>query len=211
MPEQIAALVGLATHEVIAQRADDAGEWIELLLEATTEPVAARAPETSPLEARPGDLVGPYLVEKVLGHGASARVLQVSDDSGHSYALKVSLGPEHDVRLDAEAAGTTRAVLQKIEQATPLVEAGWSSLTPQRQKGKALEISPEFARMRLTSIARAEIAGARSLDSIVVLREPAEIVEAFVKEAGLNAAPKGPASKSAGGAGGAAKRGGKAQ
>lgn len=116
--------------------------------------------------------------------------------------------------LDAEAAGTTRAVLQKIEQATPLVEAGWSSLTPQRQKGKALEISPEFARVRLTSIARAEIAGARSLDSIVVLREPAEIVEAFVKEAGLGAAPKGAAAKTAGtagAAGGAAKRGGKAQ
>jgi serine/threonine protein kinase len=104
VPEKIAELVGLATHEVIAQRADDAGQWIELLLETVTAPVAERAPETSPLEARKDDIVGPYRVEKVLGHGASARVLQVIDDSGHSYALKVSLGPEHDVRLDAEAA-----------------------------------------------------------------------------------------------------------
>lgn len=104
VPERIAELVGLATHEVVAHRADDAGQWIELLLEEVTAPIAERPPEISPLKARMDDRVGPYLVEKVLGHGASARVLQVRGDDGHSYALKVSLGPEHDVRLDAEAA-----------------------------------------------------------------------------------------------------------
>jgi serine/threonine protein kinase len=104
VPEAVADLVAMATHEVIAQRADDAGQWIELLLNEITKPVAERPPETSPLEARPGDMVGSYLVEGVLGHGASARVLQVTDDAGHTYALKVSLGPDHDGRLDTEAA-----------------------------------------------------------------------------------------------------------
>ncbi len=39
----------------------------------------------------------------MLGHGASARVLEVVADDQRHYALKCSLGPDHDGRLDAEA------------------------------------------------------------------------------------------------------------
>jgi serine/threonine protein kinase len=104
VPEQVAQMVCLATEEVVASRADDAGLWVEMLLQEVTAPMVARTPETSPLDARKADMVGPYLVEGVLGHGASARVLLVSDDNARQFALKVSLGPEHDPRLRAEAA-----------------------------------------------------------------------------------------------------------
>jgi serine/threonine protein kinase len=104
VPEAVAQLVCQATDATIASRPDDAGQWIEMLLEEVTAPAAERPLEISPLEARAGDMVGPYLVEGVLGHGASARVLLVSDDAGRQLALKVSLGADHDERLQAEAA-----------------------------------------------------------------------------------------------------------
>ena len=62
------------------------------------------------------------------------------------------------------------------------------TLRPQRHRGKALEISPELARARLTAVARAPLGALvaeRSLDAIVVLRDPAEIAEALAREAGL--------------------------
>jgi hypothetical protein len=44
----------------------------------------------------------------VLGHGASSRVLEVERDDGRRFALKVSLGPDHDDRLRAEARALAR-------------------------------------------------------------------------------------------------------
>ncbi|MCE9575765.1 MAG: protein kinase [Deltaproteobacteria bacterium] len=104
VPGEVADRICFATEDVVASRADDAGAWVEMLLEAVTAPVAERPPEISPLEARAEDMIGPYLVKGVLGHGASARVLEVIDNDGRELALKVSLGPEHDERLRAEAA-----------------------------------------------------------------------------------------------------------
>ena len=95
-----------ATKRAVPLRYDHAGEWIELLLENITrpEPVPV-APELDPLEARKTDeLAGGLTVEAILGYGATSRVLQVERALDHrSYALKVSLAPEHDERLVEEA------------------------------------------------------------------------------------------------------------
>ncbi|HZX00728.1 MAG TPA: hypothetical protein VFF45_00640 [Bacilli bacterium] len=90
--------------------------------------------------------------------------------------------------LDVASVGSTRAIFEKLARATPLVEATSDTLRPQRHRGKALEISPELARARLTAVARAPLGALvaeRSLDAIVVLRDPAEIADAFAREAGL--------------------------
>ncbi len=102
VPDQLAEAIAMATAEVLAQRANDAAEWIDLVLESATGPAPVAEPERSPLDARKDDLLGPYKVIRVLGHGASSRVLEVEHDDSR-YALKVSLGPDHDERLAAEA------------------------------------------------------------------------------------------------------------
>tara|TARA_R110002096_G_scaffold44524_1_gene119665 strand:- start:26619 stop:30962 length:4344 start_codon:yes stop_codon:yes gene_type:complete len=108
--EKVAEVIEGATHLVLLQRYDDVGEWVDLLLEYATEPAADDAePETNPLNARKGDILsggkaGDLIVHGVLGHGATSRVLDVErDDDGKRYALKVSVSPDHDKRLEAEA------------------------------------------------------------------------------------------------------------
>ncbi|MBA3458494.1 MAG: protein kinase, partial [Deltaproteobacteria bacterium] len=101
VPEQLAEAITMATAEVLAARANDATEWIDLLLNAATAPTAEPEPERSPLDARKDDDVGGYKVIRVLGHGASSRVLEV-ERADTRYALKVSLGPDHDPRIVAE-------------------------------------------------------------------------------------------------------------
>ncbi len=101
IPAPLAELIAIATAEVVATRANDAGEWIDLVLDCATAPAAEPEPERSPLDARKDDLVGEYRVIRVLGHGASSRVLEVEHDEVR-YALKVSLGPDHDERIAAE-------------------------------------------------------------------------------------------------------------
>jgi serine/threonine protein kinase len=100
VPDDLAEAIAFATAEVLAQRANDAIEWIELVIDSATGPAPAQ-PERSPLEARKDDLLGEYKVLRVLGHGASARVLEVEQGESR-YALKVSLGSEHDERILAE-------------------------------------------------------------------------------------------------------------
>lgn len=114
LSENIAKLVEEATQLSPVNRANDAETWVELLLSEVTRPEPKTAPtsELNPLDARPGDALGEdLLVEKtpdgrlMLGQGATARVLLVSRMSdSREYALKVSLGPEHDERLLQEAA-----------------------------------------------------------------------------------------------------------
>ncbi len=104
LPAKIAELVEGATATTVADRYDDVGGWVELLLdEVTSASVEPAAPELSPLDARKDDTVGGFLVHSILGHGASSRVLEVSRADGRRFALKVSLGPDHDERLAAEA------------------------------------------------------------------------------------------------------------
>lgn len=99
IPEDIAEAVARATKLARAARGDDIDAWLQQI---RIRPPVARV--VSPLEAQPGDDIGEGLrVEAVLGQGASARVLHVVRDN-QNYALKVSLGPDHDERLLAEGA-----------------------------------------------------------------------------------------------------------
>ena len=107
IPSGVAEAVAFATDVALVKRADDVGEWLEIFLEHATTPEAATAPEpeTNPLEARQGDRLGDLEVVKVLGHGASSRVLEVERERDRRhFALKISIGPEHDERMRAEAA-----------------------------------------------------------------------------------------------------------
>ncbi|MCB9596964.1 MAG: protein kinase [Sandaracinaceae bacterium] len=102
----VAEAIEFATAAVPSNRIDDADEWLAFLFERLTAPAPEESPtELDPLTARPTDIVGgDLLVDRVLGQGATARVLQVTRESdGRDLALKVSLEPEHDDRLRAEA------------------------------------------------------------------------------------------------------------
>ena len=117
VPEGIAELIRSATDPVVADRADDVASWVELLLDQATAPAAtSAADEPSPLEARAGDALGDLTVRGVLGHGASSRVLEVERGDGRRFALKVSLGPDHDDRLVAEARVLARLRHPRIVQ-----------------------------------------------------------------------------------------------
>jgi serine/threonine protein kinase len=104
LPEAVAEAIVLATDIALAARADDVGQWLEILLDNATAPPVVATPEPSPLEARKEEQLGNLKVVRVLGHGASSRVLEVERDDGRRFALKVSIAPEHDERLAAEAA-----------------------------------------------------------------------------------------------------------
>jgi serine/threonine protein kinase len=109
LPKEVIELIEGATQVAVAARFDDATAWIELLLDAAAQASTAPVtPEPSPLDARKGDVVGGLTVLGVLGHGASSRVLEVERDDGRRFALKVSLGPDHDDRLRAEARALAR-------------------------------------------------------------------------------------------------------
>ncbi len=102
--ERVVSVLRYATELAPAERADDALEWFALLQEALRENQVER-PVVSPLEAGPESIVEDLLVVRVLGHGASSRVLEVYREAdGREYALKVSLSEEHDARLQGEAA-----------------------------------------------------------------------------------------------------------
>lgn len=110
IPGALAEAIAFATQVGLASRADDAEEWLILLLDTLTDP-ALDEPEVDvdPLHAKKGDRLGDLVVQGVLGQGATARVLHVERAGGHvekagkDFALKVSLGPDHDERLRAEA------------------------------------------------------------------------------------------------------------
>lgn len=102
VPEVIRDAIVEATRRIHLERIDDAELWFESLLAELTGPERALAETSDPLKAQKDDrLEGGLLVCGVLGHGASARVLEV-ERAGQNYALKVSLGPEHDRLLRAE-------------------------------------------------------------------------------------------------------------
>jgi serine/threonine protein kinase len=104
----LAQLVMSATAVSGTERDDDAFAWTELFIEAARalEPpnAATRVVEIDPLEARKDSELGPYLVTKVLGQGATARVFEVEDlAKDELFALKVALDPRHHQRLLEEA------------------------------------------------------------------------------------------------------------
>lgn len=107
IPPDVAEAICAATELKPALRFDDVNEWLhEVFLEAVTAPSETKPVSTiDPLLAKREDILDDdLLVEKVLGQGASSRVLQVTRDSdGRTYALKVALSGDDDPRLDTEA------------------------------------------------------------------------------------------------------------
>ncbi len=102
VPEAIRDAIVEATRRIHLERIDDADVWFESLLADLTEPERALEETVDPLKAEEADrLEGGLLVHGILGHGASARVLKVERE-GQLFALKVSLGAEHDGHLRAE-------------------------------------------------------------------------------------------------------------
>ncbi|MCB9631944.1 MAG: BREX system serine/threonine kinase PglW [Sandaracinus sp.] len=103
--EGVAEVVGFATELRPIARADDVESWVQLLLEHATQPEVTPLTVVDPLELRKGDTLGDdFLVEGVLGQGATSRVLRVDRLSDQrTYALKVALGADHDERLVQEA------------------------------------------------------------------------------------------------------------
>jgi serine/threonine protein kinase len=101
-----AEVFAFATDVAPVNRADNVEEWLELLLDVATAPEEKPvADQVDPLEATRGTVLdGDLEVQKVLGTGATARVLQVRrlrDD--RLYALKVASDAAHHERLSDEA------------------------------------------------------------------------------------------------------------
>jgi serine/threonine protein kinase len=110
-------VVGSATEANPVQRVDNALEWLDFLLQTVTAPTVRQAPSIDPLEARPPDELGGKLrVVRLLGTGATARVLAV-ERGDTLLALKVPLAPEFEDRLRAEA-----EVLRKLERSERIVQ-----------------------------------------------------------------------------------------
>lgn len=159
----VSDLVGFATQVSFAARPDDAGDWVELLVAEATRPAPAPEPDAppppiSPLDARPDDIldttIGMLEVKKVLGHGATARVLLVEREDGRQLALKASLSPDHDPLLAAEAkalAGFRHArIVQYVDTLTIadrpcLLLALAGSQTLHRRLAQEGSLSLEFA------------------------------------------------------------------
>ena len=132
LQDSLAELIAQATALSPVNRIDDAETWVELLLTEVTRPVptVSAGPELNPLEARPGDNLGEDLLVELaadsrpmLGQGATSRVLQVGRVSdGRSYALKTSSSPEHDERMEQEAAALEKIrhprIVQLVERYT---------------------------------------------------------------------------------------------
>jgi serine/threonine protein kinase len=103
-PGDLEEVLKFGTHQSPIERSNEPIEWVQILInELTTPPAPApAAPELDPLEARVGQSMAGFLIEKVLGTGSTARVLRVSKE-GRRYALKVSRSADLDERLRSEA------------------------------------------------------------------------------------------------------------
>jgi serine/threonine protein kinase len=107
-------LVQAATAPVPAQRLTAVAEFVEMIEVIEEELTAPPAPPsvhptdepepTDPLEARPGDQVGEWVVRKRLGTGSTCRAFLADNErTGRAEVLKVGLSDEKDNRLRHEA------------------------------------------------------------------------------------------------------------
>lgn len=152
LDEKLADLIAELTDRNPLHRIDDADDWLDFLLSEVTRP-STDTPndEKNPLEAQPGDLFCKGLDNEleveavsrdrtvhptagsqaapashaVLGQGATSRVLQVRRTSDQrTYALKISLAPEHDERLEDEAKELERLRHPRIVQLVARYQLG---------------------------------------------------------------------------------------
>ena len=152
LDEKLADLIAELTDRNPLLRIDDADDWLDFLLSEVTRPSTDTLDEDkNPLEAQPGDLFCKGLDNEleveavsrdrtvhptagsqaatashaVLGQGATSRVLQVRRTSDNrTYALKISLAPEHDERLEDEAKELERLRHPRIVQLVARYQLG---------------------------------------------------------------------------------------
>lgn len=106
IPKEVAEVVRLATDLRQINRADDVDAWLALLLDVVTAADAGEPEEiVDPLKAKKDEILdGDLLVIRVLGQGASSRVLEVERQGDERrLALKVALTPADGDRLATEA------------------------------------------------------------------------------------------------------------
>lgn len=114
--EGVANCVITATEWNPINRLDDASDFVEYLLESATRP-APPAPELNPLDAKKDDDFAGFVVKRILGQGASSRVLEVERKSdGREFALKVALNETEGARLLEEAEVLKELRHQRIVQ-----------------------------------------------------------------------------------------------
>lgn len=128
LPDAVVELIRTATSVSLEDRIDDPSFFVETLVsELQAQETVAPASTANVLEADTADILAErYVVQKILGHGASARVLQVVEEVEegklrHS-ALKVSRGPDHDARLRAEGEQLQRLRHARIVECYDILE-----------------------------------------------------------------------------------------
>ncbi|KIG17730.1 serine/threonine protein kinase [Enhygromyxa salina] len=107
LPEPVIDLIQQATTLAADERQDNCAELVELLVIELRDETAVAESTAKVLEAEKGDILEErFEVRTVLGHGASARVLEVSEggskETNDRFALKIARGPAHDDRLRTE-------------------------------------------------------------------------------------------------------------
>ncbi|MDA0169809.1 BREX system serine/threonine kinase PglW [Solirubrobacter taibaiensis] len=121
--EALSDLVRGATFANATERFASMSEFLEYLTLVEEELTAPEEPEdeaeTDPVTARPGDLVGGYLVVKRLGRGSTAVALLVEDEAGQQRVLKIAADPERNPRIRDEA-----AVLARLRDRTIIASHG---------------------------------------------------------------------------------------
>lgn len=192
IPEQLAESIMLATAEVVSVRANRVNEWIEIVLDSATRPTEPATPELSPLEARKGQTIAGYTVIRVLGHGASSRVLEVEREDAH-FALKVSLGPDHDERLAAEAEVLARLRHPRIVRFEHKLVIGGRLCLLMSLAGQSLQ--RDLAEHGTPSLEYASRYGADLLSALVHLEEQ-DVLHRDIKPANMGVGAIGKKSQS---------------
>jgi hypothetical protein len=86
--------------------------------------------------------------------------------------------------LGYEAAKTTRQAFEKIAKTCKIVTASYYGLQPQQGKESDDVGSAEFKLLRFTSLVAGGTDRDKAMDTVIVLRDPAELVAAYTKEIG---------------------------
>jgi serine/threonine protein kinase len=125
--ELLAELIREATRADATRRTATIAHFLEHL-EAVLDELTEGLPQeevVAPEDARSGDLLGPYLVDRRLGRGSTAIALLVEDDQERRFVLKVANDPERNDRIRDEG-----DVLSKLRHPTivavygPSIELG---------------------------------------------------------------------------------------